>query len=174
MYNELGPAQKAYQRVMKRQLEQRGLRVEVQKSVDIVYRGLAVQDAFRVDLRVGLLINFGAETWGRTVKRIANDAPDLKPLTGRRRVFCALLRFQRDNATYRVSIRPRGQLQRQRPSVTGVQASISRWFVCGPHVAGKARVFVGVDREDRNPIQNLLPGPVLRAARFQTRGPRRL
>jgi len=113
MHNELGPAQKAYQRVMKRQLEQRGLRVEVQKSVDMVYRGLAVQDAFRVDLlvegvvvvelkstaamagvhqrqlltyvrfmdlRVGLLINFGAETWGRTVKRIANDAPDLKPL----------------------------------------------------------------------------------------------
>ena len=115
IHNELGPGlvEKAYQRVLKHLLEQRGLRVEVQKSVDMTYRGLQVQDAFRVDLlvegvvvvelkstaamagvhqrqlltylrfmdlRVGLLINFGAGTWGKTVKRIANDAPDLKPL----------------------------------------------------------------------------------------------
>ncbi len=59
LHDELGPGllESAYDSFLAAALRERGLRVELQRSVAVTYKGVAVKEAFRVDLLVeGLLI----------------------------------------------------------------------------------------------------------------------
>ncbi|MCB9675428.1 MAG: GxxExxY protein [Alphaproteobacteria bacterium] len=105
IHRNVGPGllESAYQQILAFELERRGLRVEQQLLVDIVYEGLCISRAFKadmvvegqvvvelksttgtaeahkmqlltylrfMDLRVGLLVNFGAARWTDTVTRV--------------------------------------------------------------------------------------------------------
>ncbi|HEX8318935.1 GxxExxY protein [Longimicrobium sp.] len=107
IHTKLGPGllESVYEAVLARSLEQRGLKVERQKSVPIEFDGLRFDEGFRInllvddrvvvelksveqlapvhskqlltyirllDLRVGLLINFGAATLKEGVRRVVN------------------------------------------------------------------------------------------------------
>lgn len=52
LHNEIGPGllETAYEAFLAAALTERGLRVEMQRPVPVAYRGVAVRDAFRVDL----------------------------------------------------------------------------------------------------------------------------
>ncbi len=108
LHKDLGPGllESVYESVLARLLEERGLRVERQRSVAFDFHGMHFDDGLRLDLlvngclivelksvenlapvhakqlltylrllnlRLGLLINFGAATFKEGVKRIVND-----------------------------------------------------------------------------------------------------
>ncbi len=54
VHRELGPGllETVYEVVLARELQERGLRVERQVPVDIVYKGIRFDEGFRADLRV--------------------------------------------------------------------------------------------------------------------------
>lgn len=54
VHNEIGPGllETAYEAFLAAALTERGLRVEMQRPVPVTYRGVAVRDAFRIDLLV--------------------------------------------------------------------------------------------------------------------------
>ena len=59
LHNDLGPGllESAYESFMAAALRERGVRVEQQRPVAVTYKGVAIKDAFRIDLLVdGLLI----------------------------------------------------------------------------------------------------------------------
>ena len=119
LHRGLGPGllESVYEVVLAHQLGQRGLRVERQKPVPIVYAGIHFDEGFRadllvenlllielksvqtlapvhskqvltylrlLDLRLGLLINFGAALFKDGVERIVNH--HVPPATSRLRV----------------------------------------------------------------------------------------
>jgi len=108
LHNELGPGllESVYEILMAESLREAGLSVARQVPVPITYKGVVVDNAFRIDLLVegqlpielksteqthsihgkqlltylrlmnlplGLLMNFGQETFKQGVKRIANN-----------------------------------------------------------------------------------------------------
>jgi len=108
VHRELGPGllESAYELLLARELERRGLGVQRQRLISVCYDGVRIEDAFRVDLlveecvivevkslerlspvhpkqlltylrltnlRVGLLLNFGAERMKDGLKRVVND-----------------------------------------------------------------------------------------------------
>lgn len=112
IHKDLGPGllESVYEVVLARLLEQRGLRVERQKTVAFDFAGMHFDEGLRVDLlvegclvvelksvenlapvhakqlltylrlldlRLGLLINYGAATFKEGVRRIVNDHHDL-------------------------------------------------------------------------------------------------
>ena len=58
LHNDLGPGllESAYESFMAAALRERGLRVEQQRPVAVTYKGVAVKDAFRIDLLVDELL----------------------------------------------------------------------------------------------------------------------
>ena len=54
LHDEIGPGllETAYEAFLAASLAERGLQVEVQKPVPVTYRGVAVREAFRIDLLV--------------------------------------------------------------------------------------------------------------------------
>jgi len=54
LHDDIGPGllETAYEAFLAALLEERGLRVEVQKPVPVTYRGVVIRDAFRADLLV--------------------------------------------------------------------------------------------------------------------------
>ncbi|MFI4862062.1 MAG: GxxExxY protein [Phycisphaerales bacterium JB063] len=111
VHQALGPGllESVYERILMYELRKRGLRVEAQIPVPIVFDGLAFDEAFRcdllvegkvvvelksveevknvhkkqvltylrlMDLRVGLLLNFGCELMKQGIHRISNGMPD--------------------------------------------------------------------------------------------------
>jgi GxxExxY protein len=54
VHSDIGPGllETAYEAFLAAALTERGLRVEVQKSVPVTYRGIVIRDAFRTDLFV--------------------------------------------------------------------------------------------------------------------------
>jgi GxxExxY protein len=59
LHTQIGPGllESAYEAILARDLEQRGLSVERQRSVSFEFRGMRFEDAFRVDLLVeGLVV----------------------------------------------------------------------------------------------------------------------
>ena len=111
LHKELGPGllESVYEVVLAKMLAERGLRVERQSPVPIVFHGCRFEEGFRadlivegkllielksveflqpvhgkqvltylrlLDLRMGLLINFGAATFKEGVKRIVNSHQD--------------------------------------------------------------------------------------------------
>ena len=107
IHNRLGPGllESVYESILAASLQQRGLRVERQKSIPIVFDALSIADGFRADLVVeerliievksvernapihakqlltyirlteqplGLLMNFGCETFRDGLKRVVN------------------------------------------------------------------------------------------------------
>jgi GxxExxY protein len=112
LHRELGPGllESVYETVLARMLEERGLRVERQKTVGITFHGLRFEEGFRadllveelivvelksverfapvhlkqvltylrlLDLRLGLLIDFGAARFKEGIKRVVNGQPSL-------------------------------------------------------------------------------------------------
>lgn len=108
LHKELGPGllESVYEILMAEALRERGLSVETQVRVPIRYRGVVIDNAFRVDLLVdrlllielksterdsalypkqlltylrlmdlplGLLMNFGQETFKQGVQRVVNN-----------------------------------------------------------------------------------------------------
>lgn len=108
LHKDIGPGlfESVYETLLAEALRERGLSVERQVSVPIQYRGLVVDNAFRVDLLVermlvielksterdsalyskqlltylrlmnlplGLLMNFGQETFKQGVQRVVNN-----------------------------------------------------------------------------------------------------
>ncbi len=55
LHRHLGPGllESAYELLLGKELERRGLKVERQKSLTLEYRGTRVEDAYRLDLLVG-------------------------------------------------------------------------------------------------------------------------
>lgn len=111
LHKDLGPGvlESVYEALLAERLKRRGLFVERQKPLPIVFDGLSLPEGFRVDLLVdqqliievksverlsplhskqlltylrlanqpvGLLMNFGAETFKEGLRRIANGAVD--------------------------------------------------------------------------------------------------
>ena len=111
VHRELGPGllETVYEVVLARELEGRGLKVERQVSVPIVYRGLRFEEGFRADiivegkvilelksveqltkvhakqvfpylklkgLKLGFLLNFGANLMKDGIDRIVNGLPE--------------------------------------------------------------------------------------------------
>jgi GxxExxY protein len=100
IHNELGPGllESVYETVLAARLEKAGILVERQKPVSIIFDEVHFADAYRVDLflenklvielnirqtltyvrllnqPLGLLMNFGGESWKGNVKRIMNNA----------------------------------------------------------------------------------------------------
>ena len=77
LHRRIGPGllESVYERVLARILEQRGFSVERQKSVTFEIDGMVFEEGFRVDLldlRVGLLINFGAPFFKDGVRRVVD------------------------------------------------------------------------------------------------------
>ena len=114
LHKDLGPGvlESVYEALLAERLKRRGLLVERQKALPIVFDGLALAEGFRVDLLVdeqliieiksverlaplhskqlltyirlakqpiGLLMNFGGETFREGLRRIANGAVDRAP-----------------------------------------------------------------------------------------------
>jgi iron complex transport system substrate-binding protein len=54
LHDEIGPGllETAYEAFLAASLTERGLQVEVQKSVPVTYRGVVIREAFRIDLLV--------------------------------------------------------------------------------------------------------------------------
>jgi GxxExxY protein len=54
VHDDIGPGllETAYEAFLAARLMEQGLRVEVQKRIPVTYRGVAIRDAFRVDLLV--------------------------------------------------------------------------------------------------------------------------
>ena len=108
LHKDLGPGllESVYEAILCHMLEQRGMQVERQKAIPIVWQGMVLSEGFRADLIVnnallveikslercapvhgkqvltylrlldmplGLLINFGGETFKEGVKRIVNN-----------------------------------------------------------------------------------------------------
>jgi len=108
IHTKLGPGllESVYEAILARELERRGLRVERQKTVPIVFEGMSFDEGFRadlvveeavvvelksvenfapvhgkqlltylklLDLRLGLLINFGAPVIKDGIKRVVNN-----------------------------------------------------------------------------------------------------
>ncbi len=71
IHTGLGPGlfETVYEKVLARDLARRGLRVEVQKPVGFEFEGLH----FDIDLRVGLVLNFGGAHMRDGIKRVANS-----------------------------------------------------------------------------------------------------
>lgn len=111
LHKELGPGvlESVYEALLAERLKKRGLSVERQKALPILFDGLALTEGFRVDLLidqqliievksverlsplhskqlltyirlakqpVGLLMNFGGETFREGLRRIVNGAVD--------------------------------------------------------------------------------------------------
>ena len=111
LHKELGPGvlESVYEALLAERLKKRGLPVERQKALPILFDGLALAEGFRVDLLVddrliievksverlsplhskqlltyirlakqpvGLLMNFGGETFREGLRRIVNGAAD--------------------------------------------------------------------------------------------------
>lgn len=111
LHKELGPGvlESVYEALLAERLKKRGLSVERQKALPIVFDGLALAEGFRVDLLVdgqliievksverlsplhskqlltyirlakqpvGLLMNFGGETFREGLRRIVNGAAE--------------------------------------------------------------------------------------------------
>ncbi|SRR5258705_5725533 len=107
VHRELGPGllESVYETVLAIALSNRGMRVERQKPIPIVFEGIAIPDAFRADVVIeeklvieikslerlapvhakqlltyirlmeqplGLLMNFGCETFREGIKRVVN------------------------------------------------------------------------------------------------------
>ena len=107
VHTELGPGllESVYETVLAIALSNRGMRVERQKPIPIVFEGIAIPDAFRADVVIeeklvieikslerlapvhakqlltyirlmeqplGLLMNFGCETFREGIKRVVN------------------------------------------------------------------------------------------------------
>ncbi|HEX6072314.1 MAG TPA: GxxExxY protein [Sphingomicrobium sp.] len=118
LHKELGPGvlESVYEALLAERMRKRGLAVERQKALPILFDGVALADGFRVDLLVnealiievksveklvplhskqlltyirlakqpvGLLMNFGAETFREGLRRIVNGAEDrFSPIVG--------------------------------------------------------------------------------------------
>ena len=111
LHKELGPGvlESVYEALLAERIRKRGLLVERQKALPIIFDGVALAEGFRVDLLVGgqliielksverlsslhskqvltyirlakqpvgLLMNFGAETFREGLRRIVNGAGD--------------------------------------------------------------------------------------------------
>ena len=114
LHRDLGPGllESVYEVLLAAKLERRGLVVERQKPIDIIYDDVSLPAAFRADLLVnsrllieiksidrlapvhakqvitylrlmklplGLLINFGGETFKEGIRRIVNNHQNLAP-----------------------------------------------------------------------------------------------
>ena len=114
LHRDLGPGllESVYEVLLAAKLERRGLVVERQKPIDIIYDDVSLSAAFRADLLVnsrllieiksidrlapvhakqvitylrlmklplGLLINFGGETFKEGIRRIVNNHQNLAP-----------------------------------------------------------------------------------------------
>jgi GxxExxY protein len=111
VHMKLGPGlfEKVYEGALEYELQKRGLRVERQVGVPVIYEELVFPEGYRIDLlvegvvlieiksseeiarvhfkqtitylrcaniRIGLLLNFGAETMKYGIRRIINDHVD--------------------------------------------------------------------------------------------------
>ena len=77
VYKALGPGllESVYEEALCFELEQRGLKVERQKQVPIVYKGNLLETELRLDVldkKVGLLVNFNTDNILNAMKRIVN------------------------------------------------------------------------------------------------------
>lgn len=114
LHKELGPGvlESVYEALLAERLKKRGLPVERQKALPILFDGMALAEGFRVDLLVddrliievksverlsplhskqlltyirlakrpvGLLMNFGGETFREGLRRVVNGAVDRGP-----------------------------------------------------------------------------------------------
>lgn len=114
LHKELGPGllESVYQILMAEALRERGLAVETQVRVPIRYKGVTIDNAFRIDLLIegalvielksterdsplypkqlltylrlmdlplGLLMNFGQETFKQGVQRVVNNYQEASP-----------------------------------------------------------------------------------------------
>lgn len=114
LHKELGPGvlESVYEALLAERLKRRGLSVERQKALPIIFDGLALAEGFRVDLLIdrqlivevksverlsplhskqlltyirlakqpiGLLMNFGGETFREGLRRVVNGAVDRGP-----------------------------------------------------------------------------------------------